>query len=197
MFAGRRQSSAKAFLLQNKNRPILHIFKHSVVEKILMKNSRAQRTFKQMGNSMRSWFSSRTKSYGSSLCTTIFQFRPNRWRNTRYSRIRLYFQFGSSTFPSSTGFLNTLNNSQYADIQLFIPPPYSTNSPDFTTFVNQSYVGSIQDSVLNANEAKSIAIIGMTLLKPKSRNYIELNGTSIYNKPVNKWWFFFLNFCFG
>lgn len=90
-----------------------------------------------------------------------------------------------ASFGFLLGFINTLNNSIYPDVEILPLNYYLPNSPDLKPFLSRSaYKRNFRKKLLEENEEHAVATVIVSVLQPKSSGYIKLNGTSPYSKPV-------------
>lgn len=80
---------------------------------------------------------------------------------------------------SLCGFINTNKTSEFPNIEL-MHIWLSQNQGQFFAF---QYKEEIAQKIMNVTTNYDIGGIMVILLKPESRGYVHLNGTSIYNKP--------------
>lgn len=83
-----------------------------------------------------------------------------------------------------SGYLNSKNDSKYADIQ-FYHAYFERNSSEFVFFIkSKRFNEDAMKQLLSLNENHDVAVVFIVDLQPKSSGYINLNGASISNKPI-------------
>ncbi|XP_031627395.1 glucose dehydrogenase [FAD, quinone]-like [Contarinia nasturtii] len=102
----------------------------------------------------------------------------------------LYNLLAHNTGPLTTkllpqqliGFINSHNRNDFTDIMLHFNhfPPNS----DFTSSGYTYYNPQIRDYLNEKSKTNDIGYIEVNLVQPKSRGYIQLNKTSIEDKPI-------------
>lgn len=97
-----------------------------------------------------------------------------------------YLLHGNGLFAGSSvglGFINTLNNSNYPDIQFFLLT-FEKNDPNIMDiFTKFGYNDEILDSIQMMNEVYELACITVLLLNPKSTGRVELHSTDPFDQP--------------
>lgn len=102
----------------------------------------------------------------------------------------LYNLLAHNTGPLTTktlaqqliGFINSNDRTDYADIMLhfnYFPP-----NSDFTSSGYTYYNTHIRDYLNEISKTNDIGYIEVNLVQPKSRGYIQLNKTSVEDKPI-------------
>lgn len=231
VFGGRRQSSAKAFLIPAMNRTNLHIIKHAFVRKILIsKTNQAygvqfdinSKTYTAYANKevilsagavmspvllMQSGIGPRKHLEENNIpckvdlpvgfnlmdhiyTLVLFEFNPTPTMPTKDLDSIYNFAIhnkGSLTSPGTaqlSSFINTTDSSSYPDTQM-LHFFHTQNSSTLTNYIKvRKFKKVIADTLLEKTQNHNIGAIVVSLLQPKSRGNIRLNGKSPYNKPI-------------
>lgn len=110
---------------------------------------------------------------------------------TMEEMINEYYQYlmhGTGLFSTQGGFgvvgyVNTLNDSPYADIQYFLFN-FKKNDPNIELmFEYFGYQDEITKSLIDINKKHELAGLLFTLLNPKSTGRVELNSTCPFDAP--------------
>lgn len=81
------------------------------------------------------------------------------------------------------GYVNTLNNSIYPDVQ-YVLANFKRNDPNILLMFSLfGYQDEILGSIKNVNEKYEMAIIYTVLLNPKSKGRVELRSTDPFDSP--------------
>lgn len=81
-----------------------------------------------------------------------------------------------------TGFMNSLNHSDYTDFQLHFY--YNPVNSDFTSSGYTAYNEEMREYLTEKTKTVDIGYVEVNLVQPKSRGHIVLNKTDIHGKPI-------------
>lgn len=230
VFDGRRQSSAKAFLIPAKDRSNLHVIKDALVQKILINNrNRAYGVnFDCNGKTMRAYARKEVILSAGAVMSPVLlmlsgvgpqnQLSKHKIPAKKYLNgvgrnlhdhlaAQMFFTFNPTETPPSSefdslyqfaikntgplvsmrqvgGFINSKNDSEFADIQ-FYHAYFGCNSSDFASYMrSKRFNEDTLEQLLSLNKNNDVAVVFSVALQPKSNGFIELDGTSIRNKPI-------------
>lgn len=230
IFNGRRQSSAKGFLIPAKDRSNLHVIKNALVHKILI-NSR-NRIYGVQFNYNGRMIKARARkevvlSAGAIMSPVLLmlsgigpkrQLNENEIEPKKYLHgvgknlydhlvVQMFFTFDPTETPQYSefdslyqfaihntgplvsmrqvgGYINSKNDSHYADIQ-FYHAYFARNNSGYASYLkSKRFHSDILDTLLSLNQQHDVAVVFAVDLQPKSNGCIKLNGTSIHNKPI-------------
>lgn len=227
---GRRQSTAKAFLIPAKNRPNLHVIKHALVKRILINNrNRAYGVkFTYKGKTMKAFARKEVILSAGTIMSPMLLMLSGAGPQEELQKhkipptavltgvgknlydhpvVRLFFTFNpTETKPSSPfddiyqfaihnsgalasfrnvgGFLNSKNNSKYADI-LFFHAYFTRYNSGFESYMkSERFNDDVLQQLLTLNRNNDVAVVSIVLEQPKSNGYIQLNGTRVCQNPI-------------
>lgn len=96
-------------------------------------------------------------------------------------RVGLFSHVSSTDFM---GFVNTMNDSKYPDIQ-YHTIHFQKQQPELLQLLNLlGYTDEITESFLKANAEAEIVLLISTLLNPKSIGQVELRSADPYESPI-------------
>lgn len=232
IWKGRRDSTAKAFLITAKDRPNLHIVHNAEVQKIVIdENNRATGVvfvYKGIHKMLASVKKEVILSAGSIMSPKILMHSgigpkehlqelqiplksdlPVGENLMEHIFVRLFVSFKASNSIDPTliqldniynyvvhrsgplasgnqveisGFINSLNRTDYPDIQLsyFHHPKYT----DFNQSILTAFEPKIKEFFAEKTKHFEVGYIFVELIQPKSRGYIKLNSSSTADKPI-------------
>lgn len=233
VYNGRRQSTAKAFLIPAKNRTNLHIIKHAFVTKILIDGDNRSYgvQFLLNGHTFEARANKEVILSAGSIMSPVLLMQsgvgpkkqlqkhminckanlPGVGSNLQdHVSVILFFEFQSTAPISPTSdldnvynfavhsngswtsagisqlvsFFNTTDYPSYPDIQTYYSW-HTQNSPSLPKFIQmRRFKEEIAGILLEKTKDRNIAVVIVTLVQPKSRGEIRINGSSTNSEPI-------------